>query len=1019
MYLVSDSSGMEKHFTKDERYIPIREMENILVRNLIPSVIKGISYRVRDKYSIEFGEPEISKDRYNGNKVFNVYVSVVVSYNDLSKPPSTNNRLWLASFPRLDKNGLFVIDRKRYYVVMRQRLIPNVPICTIKGPEKDLVCIIRSENIETLESVVVAISRSKRPPKRITVSTRVKNPKPQDLVSYLRALSRTSDWQRTLLNTLSYLRASETVVSIIRSSMIDSLDVVESSNMLPSTANIDHSQYYVDVSQPLDETYNAYETREVSTEYIILCQALVKFLRVECGEIEPDDCDDYSNKVVDNYAVWMGKLFRKIVLKMESTVANVSNPYKAKIYEQLRDAITDNKWQIVDKHKEELKISRMLDVGGDASIEGSLHEIITLSSTHAGEDVEGQNFSLRYSHPSQLGYICTIRTADDNKAGLKSWIASDCVVTSISKWGQTLEYNNLRESIVNLESLKDSTSSERDKIIWLHNSKVVYIASLQHILEIVLQAKKVIPELSLSINDLILETRSYYGRLAFKTVVEGVTYLVDTRESYRYKDVGSKPSMFSTLCNAIPFLNRCPVPRLMVTSKQMQKCIPYEMTKNNMLDSACIETPQYPLVVTKNHGNFIYGQNVVVLYGTFKGLTVQDGIVINKTSIENGILAIYKRTSEEWIRKEDEVVSSYTIHVKRNSKVVEGTVLVEIQGLTSRKDKFYYKLKHSKYYSCFVENIEVKYDNSEMSRSNRQGANLKILSPAYVTSIVVTFVRRKIPGSGDKFSSRSGQKSVCTIVGEEDFPGIIDYSNRFCKADLVMSTIAMPSRGTVSQEVCSFLGALVAELKGEIAVDSSKDNASLVIDKDSTLSVNLDYNPDKGLTGGTGHGVVKYLDQGSSTIGLPSYKVYVYDPITLKLFDSMYPIGIEYYFILPQIADEKMRTKGYTSRDEVTGSIKDSKSETCTRYNWQEMGALLHTQSHELLSSIYDEGEKGNFPYCDSCGTKVDAYQHSTCEHCMSKVDKKITMSRSFSVVSQVLEVLGIETKVYGQAKKQ
>jgi predicted RNA-binding Zn-ribbon protein involved in translation (DUF1610 family) len=130
-------------------------------------------------------------------------------------------------------------------------------------------------------------------------------------------------------------------------------------------------------------------------------------------------------------------------------------------------------------------------------------------------------------------------------------------------------------------------------------------------------------------------------------------------------------------------------------------------------------------------------------------------------------------------------------------------------------------------------------------------------------------------------------------------------------------------------------------------------------------------------------------------------------------FSAGVKIGLEYYLVLNHIADTKLRYKGPIHRDAMTGSIQTSKSETCIRYNWQELIAMLHSKSYSLASSIYnDPGSKGNYPYCTSCDRDVETLDDNRCKICGNSVDARVTFSKQLGTVKRLLQMLGVDMKI-------
>jgi hypothetical protein len=137
------------------------------------------------------------------------------------------------------------------------------------------------------------------------------------------------------------------------------------------------------------------------------------------------------------------------------------------------------------------------------------------------------------------------------------------------------------------------------------------------------------------------------------------------------------------------------------------------------------------------------------------------------------------------------------------------------------------------------------------------------------------------------------------------------------------------------------------------------------------------------------------------------------DGITGMIRDGLCSIGIESYMVLNHIADTKVKSKGHTSRDTITGAPIMRSGETCVRYNWQEMQALFHSNSEVLLSALYaDSGVVGIYPYCLTCNRLVDCNKLNRCIYCDAIIEASISASRPMNAVNSISNILGIDIKM-------
>jgi hypothetical protein len=259
-------------------------------------------------------------------------------------------------------------------------------------------------------------------------------------------------------------------------------------------------------------------------------------------------------------------------------------------------------------------------------------------------------------------------------------------------------------------------------------------------------------------------------------------------------------------------------------------------------------------------------------------------------------------------------------------------------------------MKHEKPYVCSVSNIILEFE----PHKNPMNKNLR--------SISVMLRRHKLLGVGDKLSSRMGQKAVAVhICQAEDMPVCIDA--RVGGIDMIVDPLSMISRCTVSQEASSALGL------------------------DATNTGTL------------------YSHEPFTQVNYSTHKTGILDGITGTIRKGVVDVGVEYYMVLRHIADNKIRSSAASQRDPMTGAIS---GESCVRFNWQEMAAMLHGRSYELASHVYSV-DKGYYPYCSKCNRDTDG---NVCGTCGEVVEERVSVSRSLMTLKKIMGVLGVGLKI-------
>ena len=931
-YVSCDIHAGSVHGTHIEHSIlraHILPMERLLLDTLVPSALKGVANIDYHKKITHYSNIQSTAAMYNSMAVYNVTCdSQCDKWDDDNKQTTTKcTNVWLASIPRVDTDGLYTIRGKRYCVSMRQRLVSNVPICYLK--EGLLRCQIRSEHYETMESTLVTMQRNTRGTRHLTIVSSAHDAQRCDVMSCFKTMLPSKDWRHNMLRMLSAMGASGTVLASAQISAAAMADTAVTVPKLPQVAGYHINAWGIDVP----------------AEYVIICQMLLKFLRVECGEQPIDDRDDYVYKGIELHMVLMAKLLRRLAVAAGPSISSNARADKPIIHEKLVEAITHNRWEVLGNYGSDVKLSRLVDCEGPMNIQESLREVVTVTGTHGVDEYMSDEFNHRMVHPSQLGCMCIVRTGNDKDAGIKSYLADDCTVST----QYTLGASTADEMILLKQaySAAHGPPSPTQKLsVWTHNHVPMLTAPAMPVMSLLDNMKKVYPQLGWSVVDGVIESRTYYGRLLCS--VSGI--MVDNREVHRLRDVMRGACRYSKLCYEVPFMNMMPVPRTTLSTKIIQKSIAYLGHKDPLLEYSTLCHSQRPLVTTTKANKELYGYNVVVAYITLEGYGIQDGIVVNKSSVERGLFSTVHNVCKRWERSDAHVVSSYMVYVSRYSPVKEGTALATIDYVDDVGTTHNVTMKHDKPHECTVSDVILEFEE----HTNPMAKHL--------IGVRVMLQRRKVLGVGDKLSSRMGQKAVAVCVyPAENMPTCLD--DRLGSIDIIINPLSMISRCTMSQEASSALGIRVAAT-GTIYTHEPFEKPTYA---------------------------VHHVDVMEGTTGI--------------IRQAQVQVGVEYYMVLRHIADNKVRCRGAASRDSMTGGIS---GEACVRFNWQEMAAMLHGNSRKLASHVYST-DMGYYPHCPTCNRDTDG---NICPVCKCPVEERVHVSRSLMTLKKVMSVLGVAMRV-------
>jgi DNA-directed RNA polymerase II subunit RPB2 len=293
----------------------------------------------------------------------------------------------------------------------------------------------------------------------------------------------------------------------------------------------------------------------------------------------------------------------------------------------------------------------------------------------------------------------------------------------------------------------------------------------------------------------------------------------DISSIYTHCEIHSSLILSAVSLN-IPFPEHSQFPRNVFSCQQTKQAVGvYSSAYNTRFETFAhiLYYPQRPIVTTRykkytDVDKLPYGINAVVAIASYGGYNQEDAVILNKSSVDRGMFtSLYFRSYDD----EEEM--------KDGTKVYFGNPLLE---------KNIEKLNIGKYENLddngFIkENTKVTYDDIIIGKCSKEknkdgheitkvtGARIKRGTSGIVDKVVVTKVdsnlrrcnirvrKEKIPGVGDKFSSRCGQKGMCGMV-------LPSWEMPFTKdgiiPDIIINPHAIPSRMTINQLLEVILG---------------------------------------------------------------------------------------------------------------------------------------------------------------------------------------------------------------------
>ncbi len=293
-------------------------------------------------------------------------------------------------------------------------------------------------------------------------------------------------------------------------------------------------------------------------------------------------------------------------------------------------------------------------------------------------------------------------------------------------------------------------------------------------------------------------------------------------------------SICGVAASLVPFGNYTPSSRLIIGSKHQKQSLGFYAANFHLrmdMDANVLHYPQYPLVKTKIHDVMNYaehpsGQNLIVAIMSYDGYNMEDGVILNKGSVERGLArsTYFKPVSAEELRYSGGLVDEISIPDKEakgyrtdadyrfleadgivypEARVISGDVIIgrtspprflsgsdeyNLSAGTRRESSIV--LKHG---DCGVADFVVLSENEEGNRL-----------------VQVRLREERIPEIGDKFTSRHGQKGVMGVmVSQSDAP----FSTSGIVPDLIFTPHGISSRMTMSHLI-EIVGGKMAALQG-------------------------------------------------------------------------------------------------------------------------------------------------------------------------------------------------------------
>jgi len=454
----------------------------------------------------------------------------------------------------------------------------------------------------------------------------------------------------------------------------------------------------------------------------------------------------------------------------------------------------------------------------------------------------------------------------------------------------------------------------------------------------------------------------------------------------------------------VPFGNFNQSSRLIIGSKNQKQAVGYYAANYYLrmdMDINLLHHPQFPIVKTKIHELCNYdknpsGQNLVVAIMCYEGYNMEDGIVLNKASVERGMgrSTYYRPTESTELRYVGGLTDEICIPDKdikgyrseQDYKFLEEDGIIYPEAKVNEGQVIIGKTSPPRFLSSLDEYNLAAATRREISLALKHGekgiADLVLLTESEDGNrlIQVRLRDERIPELGDKFTSRHGQKGVIgMLVPQEDLP----FSTNGITPDLIFSPHGIPSRMTVSH-LMELVGGKAGCLRGEF-VDATTFNSE----------------PEEKLR-------KQLLDHGFRENGTETF----YDGKSGRKIKGKVFVGNMYYLRLKHMVANKIHSRARGPVQLLTRQPTEGKAkEGGLRLGEMEKDTFIAHGASLLLKERFDS-DKIILPLCEKCGLIAveDHYKNRTyCLMCGEDVNiSYIEMSYAFKLLVDEIRSLGV-----------
>ena len=940
-----------------------------------------------------------------------------------------------------DPGGYFIVNGTERVIVMVEEVLSNRPIIEIKGE-------LETARINSESSGFVQRHTIERKGGIVTIS--FSNIKKLSLVILLRALGLETD--KEIIETIS-MKPEEVQEIYFNIYEYNDIKTVEDARKeIGNKLRIPRDEYRQKrVNDILDKyllPHLGQEKKNRIEKAQYLSKIIRKILKLGLKKIDAQDIDHYANKRLRLVSDFLEILFRSVLLGKYGLVSRIIYSYQKLVKRGKMPAI---KSIVEGDYLSKRIISHMATgqwVGGRTGVcqrlerTNFIRTIAHLRNVISPLSASQEHFEARALHATHLGRLCAEETPEGINIGLRKYLALFAVISIVATENDKKIIRDMgkKENGENVIFLDGHVIGNTDKpeifienfkqkrrqnklhphinIAWIPEFEEVHINTdtgrLLRPLIIVENGKtKLTNE---QINDIKL------GNINWNDLIKNgvIEYLDAEEEDNSQVAIDEKSitkdnthleihpgSMLGLSASLVPFPAYNRGDRVNFGAKMSGQSLGlYSLNYSSRSDTKSdillySQTPLINTIIGKHIGmnKHPQGQNVIIAIMSYKGYNMEDGIVINKASIERGLghsyffrnysteEKIYWGIEKDEIKIPDKSVSGYRTEEAYTNLAEDGIVNRETH--VESGDVLIGKVSPLRFFGpveSFMVETENKRETSETIRHGEEGIIDSVLVSETISGdklVKINVRSRRIPELGDKFASRHGQKGVIAlIVPEQDMP----FTKDGITPDIILNPHAIPSRMTMGQLleiVAAKLSALTGnQIDGSIFNDVSEE----------------------------------YLRKSLTEIGHnDDAKEIMYDGLTGKRYESKILIGSCYYQKLHHMVANKLQARArgpvtLLTKQPTAGRIKQGG----LRIGEMEKDCIIAHGASLVLKERFSSDEY-KIPICLKCGlVAIDDISKGRkyCTICKKSSITNVSMSYAFKLMLDELKCLGIYPKI-------